>query len=332
LFILFAVKITTAQLTLTKAFNGPVVGDVSIDNYYDSTTAVSKVTGMNKIWNYSSVVTNTTPSANTTYTTVSSIPGASAAFPTANLASFSAPSNSTTNYSMIKSNPTNEEMLGTLSGTTITTYSNTQIQMTYPFTYGSNWTDNYGYSTGTGTNTVSEQGNFTIAGTGTGTLILPGNITLTNCLQVKLTGVFNFIQQSTPISVTLTAYEYYHSSQKFPVASFSYFTVDVFSQLSTDFSFSINNNVIASVKENTGNASFNLFPNPVNDKITISMDVNMPKNIEICISDVTGKLVRTEIINTGIKNHIDVADLQNGIYILTINSNGTNSRKKFIKN
>ncbi len=333
LFILFAVKISTAQLILTKAFNGPVVGDVNKENDYDSTTAISKVTGLNKVWNYSSVVTGTAMQSNTTYTTVSSIPSAAAAFPTANLASFSAPTSSSTSYDMIKSNATNEETLGTFSGTTASTYSNTQIYMTYPFTYGSNWTDNTGYSTGTGTNTTAQTSTFTVSGTGTGTLILPGNITLTNCLQVKLSGVLTATFSGFQITYTVTGFMYYHSSQKFPVATFSYSKMDFMSQITDNFSFSINNNLIPNaIKENSSNVSFILFPNPVNDKISISSEITIPKNITVSINDATGKLVRTEMINTDLCNTIDVADLEKGIYTLTLNANGFNSRKKFIKN
>jgi hypothetical protein len=272
---------------------------------------------------------------NTTYTTVSSISGAAAAFPTANLASFNAPASASTNYEMIKSNPTNEETLGSLSGTTITTYSNTQIYITYPFTYGSSCSDNFGYTAGTGTNTTLDLGSFNIVGTGTGTLILPGNITLTNCLQIKLSGLITATLAGfpTPLSYTITNYMYYHSSQKFPVATISYGTMDFMSQITKNFSFSINNNIIPNgIIENSNNVSFNLFPNPVNDKITISSDVNMPKNLMVSISDATGKLVRTEMINTNLSNNIDVADLEKGIYILTLNINGVNSRKKFVKN
>ncbi|MBA2612283.1 MAG: T9SS type A sorting domain-containing protein [Bacteroidetes bacterium] len=333
--LLLTITVSNAQLTLTKALNSPVVGDVFIQNYYDSTTAINKITGTNKVWNYSSVVTGTASPNNTTYTTVASIPGASAAFPMATLASFNPPANSSTSYYIFKNNLTADEILGTFAGTTATTYSNTEIDMTYPFTYGSSFSDVSGYSTGTGTNTTSQSGTVTLTGMGTGTVILPGNITLTNCLQVKLTGVATVIDPflGSPLTITVTGFSYYHASQKFPLASFSYGRISYMSTITNDFSFSINNNVIPAVgiKENSNTAFFNLFPNPVSDKITISTDTKLSKDLTVSITDISGKLVKTEMIDTDLKNYMDVAGLEKGIYFLTINANGINSRKKFIK-
>lgn len=333
LFTLLSVAISNAQLTLTKAFNSPAVGDVFIQNNYDSTTAINQTTGTNKVWNYSSVISNTVMPNNTTYTTASSIPGASAAFPTATLASYSAPSNSNTSYYMYKPNPNADEILGTYSGTTATTYSNTEIDITYPFTYGSSNYDLSGFSSGTGTNTSTQSSTVTITGTGTGTVILPGNITLANCLQVKLVGVLTASTPGFPISLTVTAYSYYHASQKYPVASFNYSRISFMSQISNDFNFQINNAVIPAVgiKENSNKISFTLFPNPVSDKITISANTDLSKDLQVSIADVTGKLVKSEMIDADLKNYINVSDLEKGIYFLTINADGVNSRKKFIK-
>ncbi len=327
--LLFA--ISNAQLTLTKAFNSPVSGDVHIENYYDSTTAISSVTGTNKVWNYSSVVTSTSQASNTTFTTVSSIPGAAAAFPAATLASFSAPSSSTTAYDMIKSNPTNDETLGSYNPSTAsatTTYSNTEIDMTYPFTFGSSFFDVAGYST----SSASQTSTVTINGTGTGTVILPGNITLANCLQVKLNGVLSGTVSGFPINATVTAYSYYHSSQKFAVATVSYSKIDFFSQINDDFSFSINNAVlpVAGVHEIKNNSSFNLFPNPVSEKLTISGS-DFPLEIEISIEDMNGRQIKSEKLNTTNQNYVNTGELKKGVYILNVNVNGAVSRRKFIK-
>lgn len=331
--LLLSVTVSNAQLTLTKAFNGAVVGDVFIQNSYDSTSVINKTTGTNKLWNYSSVVTGTAQSNNTTYTTVASIPGASAAFPTATLASFSPPLNPGTSYYIFKNNPTADEILGTFSGTTATPYSNTEIDMTYPFSYGSGFTDVTAYSSGTGTNTTAQSGTLTLTGTGTGTVVLPGNITLTNCLQVKLAGVLTATFLGSPLTVTITGFYYYHASQKFPVATLSYAKISYMSQVNNDFNFQINNNIIpvSGIKENHNNFSFNLFPNPVNDKITITTDTNAPKQMQASIMDISGKLLSSEIIDTDLKNYVDVSGLEKGIYILTLNANGISSRKKFIK-
>src|SRR5687767_12215126 len=76
-------QISDAQLSLTKALNEPVVGDIVSRQAFDSTTAVPKATGSGLNWNFTSLValTNTETS---TYTTVASTPSA-AIFPGATI-------------------------------------------------------------------------------------------------------------------------------------------------------------------------------------------------------------------------------------------------------
>lgn len=327
--VLLSVKVSQAQLTLTKAFNGPVSGNVSIFNYYDSTTAINKTTGLNKLWNFSSVISSTNSPNVTTYTTVSSIVGAAAAFPTANLARFNGPIQSQTTYDMIKSNPTNEEVLGTFDGTPANTliYTNSQIEFIYPFTYGSSHLDVTSYTQ----NGSLANGTISASGVGTGTIILPGNITLTNCLQIKSLLSINMTGAS-PVSGTLTRYDYYTSSQKFPVVTIEYISLTFMGIPINDFQFSINNNALTvNINENINEAIFNLFPNPTKDKIMLTLSENTTKQCEISIHDVTGKLILKESINNDFKNYINVEKFEKGIYFITIDVNGVKSRKKFIK-
>ena len=56
-----------AQLTLTKAFNEPVVGNVNTQKGYDSTGVIPKATGAGQNWNFSTLTTNTTPNDKTPF-------------------------------------------------------------------------------------------------------------------------------------------------------------------------------------------------------------------------------------------------------------------------
>ena len=60
------------------------------------------------------------------------------------------------------------------------------------------------------------------------------------------------------------------------------------------------------------NPTFNVFPNPASDKITVS---GLPVNTEIQITDLTGKLLSTM---RALKNAtmIDVSSLPKGVYLL----------------
>lgn len=73
----------SAQVTLTKAANDPVIGDLNKLTYYDSVSVVPKSTGTNQIWNFSGM---TAQGSNTVaYVNPSSAPGASL-FPSATIA------------------------------------------------------------------------------------------------------------------------------------------------------------------------------------------------------------------------------------------------------
>ncbi|HWY12840.1 MAG TPA: hypothetical protein VN026_16010, partial [Bacteroidia bacterium] len=73
-----------AQLSLTKAANEPVLGDVVTQQGFDSTGVIPKNTGGAQTWNFSAFTQNTVVTVST-YTTVASTPSA-ASFPAATLA------------------------------------------------------------------------------------------------------------------------------------------------------------------------------------------------------------------------------------------------------
>ncbi|MEO6304741.1 MAG: hypothetical protein ABIP51_16385, partial [Bacteroidia bacterium] len=77
-------QISHAQLTLTKAFNEPVIGDNYPTQRYDSTGVLDNSFGPNTFWDFSTLATNTAVAASN-YTTVASTPSASS-YPNATFA------------------------------------------------------------------------------------------------------------------------------------------------------------------------------------------------------------------------------------------------------
>ncbi|MEI6507334.1 MAG: T9SS type A sorting domain-containing protein [Bacteroidota bacterium] len=73
-----------------------------------------------------------------------------------------------------------------------------------------------------------------------------------------------------------------------------------------------------------------IFPNPANVYLTISFN-GFVENIAIKISDITGRTLKSFSEN-GEKIKLDVSDLQNGIYFVTITVNNFSSSKKIIIN
>ncbi|MBA3683117.1 MAG: T9SS type A sorting domain-containing protein [Bacteroidetes bacterium] len=321
-----------AQLSLTATAFKPVSGDVYNSKGFDSVTTVNKATGINKLWNFSAFTSLPFSSnLNTTYTTSSSTPSASA-FPGATLASFEQGDPQAT-YQYYKTNGSNFEFMGISDNApSAVSFSNTAIEAIYPVNYGSVYADTYG---GTGTyqtNAATYTGTLGINASGTGTVMLPNNITLTNCLQVVTTRTINLsIQSVFDATVTSKYYDYYHNSQKFPVISIQYSKTLSFSGISEDFDALINTAYVLGVKENANSLNLSIYPNPVTDKLKLVLDNTNNEFLDISITDLTGKVFKEEKLNYNLNNEIDVSELNPGFYILNINSKGNTYKKKFVK-
>ena len=71
-----------------------------------------------------------------------------------------------------------------------------------------------------------------------------------------------------------------------------------------------------------------VFPNPATNKLNIEFEGKVPKNITANIYDSKGSLIKSETI---INNEIAITTLAQGLYLLTIESEGKRYSSKFIK-
>lgn len=95
------------------------------------------------------------------------------------------------------------------------------------------------------------------------------------------------------------------------------------------------NNISTSLKNQSKNSdAFTVFPNPVNNDLTVSYNLNNSSKTEIRIYDVTGKLVvlnKTEELPVGYNTaKIDVSNLNSGVYMVELKTKESSSMKKFI--
>lgn len=80
------------------------------------------------------------------------------------------------------------------------------------------------------------------------------------------------------------------------------------------------------------NASFNVFPNPANDKITISFNKNLNSTATLHIYNSIGaqvKLMPLSKLNSG-EVTVDISDLSKGVYVMEIINEGSKSLKKLV--
>jgi hypothetical protein len=75
---------------------------------------------------------------------------------------------------------------------------------------------------------------------------------------------------------------------------------------------------------------FKIYPNPTDNFIFIDLSkMNVDKETEISIYSITGNLVRKSIFQDNLIT-MNVEELVNGVYIITVNSNGSYERQKFV--
>jgi hypothetical protein len=87
--------------------------------------------------------------------------------------------------------------------------------------------------------------------------------------------------------------------------------------------------------ENANAVSFGLYPNPVNDALTINIQEASEKNCGYKIYGVDGKVVMEKKIGTisgEFTERVDMSPFASGLYFVEVNVDGTRSTKKFIKN
>ena len=89
-----------------------------------------------------------------------------------------------------------------------------------------------------------------------------------------------------------------------------------------------------SVTPTKTSSSLLIYPNPTNDKITITTIDNLPiDNLQFEIYDLTGRVV-SQLSNAKLSNSqliIDVSHLQAGVYFVKFILQGTNQVQKFVK-
>lgn len=325
----------SAQLSLTKAFNEPAAGNVNIQKGYDSTSVIPKNTGASQTWNFSSLTTNTVTEV-TTYTTAASTPSA-ALFPTSTLAE----DDGSGQYSYWQATATNFELRGFADGAgSAVTLTNSATAAIWPINFGYANTDNYA---GTATLSLSGPVNGTITtnGTGNGTVILPGSITFTNCLQVRMVNRMNITLGTFPLTFTVdilgTDYQYYHGTQKFPIITVSYEKQTMNSAsgptVTNSYNVRVNNAVLTGITDvNFDAINYNVYPNPATESVNINLTNTKNETVSVVVMNNLGQVVKSVDLGNAIevKHLLNTSDLASGIYHITTSVGDKSTTKKLI--
>jgi len=314
---------TQAQLTLTKATNEPVVGDVNITKNFDTVTVFPKTSGTGQSWNFSNLTANTSTET-FTYTTVAASPSP-AAFSNASLAQ----TRGGNEWDFMKSNASTFEYACMIFGPNdAAVFSDNGILYNWPISYNSTHTDQFAATETNGTNTATWNGTITSIANGSGTITMPGGGIYTNCLMIKRTINITIASASSTTQVTLKDYEFWSSGFKFPLVTGQYES-SITGTVVTNKppSFWLNTAALpVGLKENAiSTFDFNVYPNPANTEVNIGLNKDL-KDYQIEVIDLAGKvLIRAE--NT---SKLNVSALERGFYFITVKNDHLSARRSLI--
>lgn len=206
--------------------------------------------------------------------------------------------------------------------------ANSEILMTYDFSYGSLSVDAFsGTATAMGNN-VAATGTGLSQIDGSGTLVFPSN-TVSNVIRYHITDTARATTFFGEIVVIRNQYEYYDVvSQNLPI--FVHASVDMTlggSPVGPTQHLVLSQFQNTAELNNTNNVEFGIYPNPVKNELYVTGSFD-PES-KVIILDLQGKEVFRNDLSTN-ECIIDVKEFEKGFYIVSVISNGVSSSKKII--
>lgn len=318
LFLVAATGFLSAQTTVTKTFNDPVIGE-TVNNSSVNGTVDNSATGSNTTFSNPSVTqggASLTTYAAPTSAELTSYPGTTIKMVTGN------------NTVYYKATTSKLEITGLVtSDVTLNFSANNGTFITYPAAYGYAETDN-----AQGTFSASGiSGNFTgtinISADASGTLII-GSKTYNNVLRIK--SVQNFIMTLFGFqvgSIVNTTYAYYDSTHKAPLLSTTNAVITVQGNPQTTNAAQALNEVFLATSDLVKKQKLQIYPNPASDFIEFKGETANYSKANIYSLD--GKLIKTSDLKSG---KVQVSELPPASYFIEISGKNTTSEsKKFIK-
>lgn len=320
LLFIFSAGLFSAQTTITKTFNDPVIGDV-VNNVLVNGAVNNSSTGNNVIFNNSSLTAGSPAVANYVAPTTSEI----STFPGTTIKM-----TGNGNTALYKSSTSKLEITGLVtSDVTLNFSTNNGTFIVYPMSFGQTENDIVG---GTFTSvSAGVSGTFTgtivITADATGTLLI-GSKTYNNVLRIKSVQNLNLFVSGIPVgSANNTSYAYYDSLHKFPLLSTTNATITAQGNPQTTDVAQALNETFLSVSDVAKKDNIQIYPNPAKNFISVKGDVEKGSIVNVYSLD--GKLVKSLPYTS---ENIDVSDLPVSSYFIEINkSKSSNWKSKLIK-
>ncbi|MEW6469703.1 MAG: T9SS type A sorting domain-containing protein [Bacteroidota bacterium] len=301
-------------------------GDVFTTYSADTTGVQEGPAGANQTWNFSNLVISTSPSTSTCVAP-STTPYA-ASFPSATVA---AGANGGYSYYQVSSGSTIYHGLGVPNQTQV--YSDPEIMITYPFTYNTTVTDNFGGTWMISSIQNTRSGTSTTTGDGYGTLILPSG-TFNNVLRVKLVQNYSDVSLAGTIQYNFEIYYWFNAVDKDPLLSVQKWTITQFSTTSYTKVVFVSDAVAGFADNDHLSPRFDLFPNPASSPANISFALEGQTDVSCTVYSLTGQQVYNETygrLQAGTHSFLlNTGELESGIYFVSVEMNGVRTQRKLV--
>jgi hypothetical protein len=321
---------SVAQLTLLSIYHEPSAGDKDGVKMYDSVGVVPKSTGSGMTWDFSAFSMKTGAATTETYMLASAV-ASSSMFAGATLAGTE--DNITYNFYKSSASPAKFEILGSYSPSSTTTFTDPMTWYQWPISMGTTYSDSF---SGTENNPYAViAGTSTTTASGSGNLVLPGGASFSNILQLVSNDRMTVSDTTTPISTSTmvtTRYNYFHTSQKFPLLSVTYnkATIDTF--VINSAVIEVNYLLAVGLNDLNFDATFAIYPNPAKDHFNVKLTNLKNEECNIEIYNALGQMVCRNNLgdNSLIQANISLSNLQKGMYIVKTSLGDRSSARRLI--
>lgn len=208
-----------------------------------------------------------------------------------------------------------------ISSNTTISYSDPMQYLEFPMTMGDSFVDNFEATFSSSGFAFTRTGTISVNVDGYGTLITPQE-THTNVLRVHSVQQYTDDFSMGSIDVTIDNYIWVKAGFHHELAMVQTMSSDQGSGSSAYYTTTTNTMGL----DETTFSSLKMYPNPSNDKITIS---NATMDL-IEIHDVNGRVVYNGIPSSTTET-VDISALDNGIYYVSIHANNSTKIQKIIK-
>jgi hypothetical protein len=312
---LIIAQIAHSQPTLTAANSTFVAGESFAYHAVVTFTAspLFAIAGAGLTWDMSTVVAP--PSDTNHFVTPASTPYATF-FPAATVAVDNGGS-----YGYFFTSSSEISLMGTYSSSNSFIYTDYEKEISYPFTYGNTYTDNF---TDGGMGTYG-----TITGTadGYGTLILPYG-TFSNLLRIHYHSLSIDSTVAPADTVFEDLYVWYNAGTHGYLGEYYAINNGTFSLYGTRY---LDQSSVGIENLSASQNGFSVYPNPAKDVLFINLQEKGITATKVELINTLGQTVKEALLpSNGTTNQLDVSDIPRGVYLLNVWSGQNKMCRKVI--